>query len=342
MIYILLILLAVITELFLEKLNIQKRKKIFIYFMFLIVGILIAFRNEYVGSDTRSYLAMYEKFRSMSIKNIIDTEGIEIGYILLVKILNKISVNPQIILIFQAILVSLIYARFFANNSKNTFLSFWGFMTFGIFSFQLTGIRQGIAMAICIIAIEYIKQKNILKFITTVFIGSLFHTSAIFFIVAYPIGTMNVCRKNTFKIISIGILGVFFIEPLIKILGNVSDRYTNYGIEGSGTGSIFLMIILSISILVEKYKYKIISNNPNNSIFIQLNYINCVLWTMRLITRVAERPSLYFMPATIIVMSEVFSAINDRKLALFIYSISVTSIVILFLYRMSAVPYTFI
>lgn len=340
MIYVFLVIFAVLLQFILGKLGKKGNERLLLIILFMIIASIIGLRSSSVGADTQNYLDMYKKLRLMSINEIINKEEIEIGYIWLVKILNKISPNAQLLLIVQGIIVSMSYAKFFIKNTKNTLMSFFGYLAFGIFAFQLTGIRQSIAMSICILGIEFIKSKKVLNFILIILLASLFHTSALYFIIAYPIGNMKVTKKNTINLFIIGIIATIFIEPLIKILGSISERYANYGIEGTGTSIIFLIIILTITVFIEKYKYKMIEYQSYNAIFIQLNYISCILWIMRLITRVVERPSLYFMPATIIAMCNTFSVIKDRKFSTFIYCIALTSIVILFLYKMMAIPYS--
>ena len=45
------------------------------------------------------------------------------------------------------------------------FMSILGFMSFGLMQFYLTGFRQSIAIAICLLALEMAEKRKLLSFI---------------------------------------------------------------------------------------------------------------------------------------------------------------------------------
>ena len=139
-----------------------------------------------------------------------------------------------------------------------------------------------------------------------------------------------------------GLLGVVLIRPILIAFGNLFERYDQYGIESTGNGQIFFAVVLCITLAAEIYKPKILENNPHAGLLLHLNYVNLFLWGARLITRVAERPSFFFMPFTILLMTEVVGAASvDRRSRVLIYMTVSGLLAALYLYRMSIIPYQF-
>ena len=310
--------------------------------LFLLVWILLAFRDNTVGADTQNYINGFLNMRYTTIGNIFVQDEIEYGYLLLVKLLYTIWAQPRFFLAVTSAIVAFCYGWFFYRHASRLYLAFLGYLAFGLFSFHLSGIRQSLAMAICLLAVDRIPKKKLLSFVLIVLLAMLFHRSAILFLVAYPLGRMQVCRRNQLLICSVGLLCVILIEPLMNLFGDMFERYDKYGVESTGNGQIFFVIVLVITLAAEIYKRQILESNPNAGLLLHLNYVNLFLWVARLITRTVERPSFFFMPFTILLMAEVVRAGSvDRRNHILMYTVVACLLCFLFLYRMSIIPYQF-
>src|SRR5690606_19464441 len=78
----------------------------------------------------------------------------------------------------SALFVISIYLFVIKRFSNNYILSVFIYITFGFYTFLFNGLRQGIAMAVCFLALPYLINKNKLKYFLLIVIASLFHTSA--------------------------------------------------------------------------------------------------------------------------------------------------------------------
>lgn len=312
------------------------------FLLFLLVWIMLAFRGYTVGADTPNYVNGFLNMRYNTLENIFTQDSIEYGYLLLVKLLYTIWGQPRFFLAVMAAIVAFCYGWFFYRHASRLYLAFLGYLAFGLFSFHLSGIRQSLAMAICLLAVDRIPKKKLLSFVLIVLLAMCFHRSAILFLVAYPLGRLQVCRRNQLVICSAGILCVAFIQPLMDLFRDMFERYGQNSIDSTGKGQIFFAVVLLITLVAEIYKRQILENNPNAALILHLNYVNLFLWAARLLTRTVERTSFYFMPFTILLMTEVVRAGSvDRRNHFIIYTVVACLLIALYLYRLSAIPYQF-
>lgn len=307
---------------------------------FLTPILMLAFRGYGVGADTGTYIRNFEFISFQSWDNVFSIDK-DVGYYVFVKILSMITDNPQMLIIVTSTFIGIFYTNFFKKTTKYWLLCALGYLSFGLFAFHMTGIRQSIAMAICLASIEMIREKKVIKFIIIVMLASTFHLSALFFLVSYPVGLLKINKRNFIFFIVGSILVLSLVEGISAFIGSNIGQYSNYkNLESTGTGQVFFLIISIISALTIIQRKKIISYNPSISILINLNYICWLLWGMRLITRTAERPSMYFIPATIIVMCESISSINDKKTRQYLYLSATIFTTLLFLYRFMSIKYS--
>lgn len=317
------------------------KKSTYVFLLFAFVWFINGFRDFSVGADTANYVRMFQNIGNEPFSALFDS-NVEAGYLIFTKIIHFFTGDPRNFLLIVALIIAFSYGWFIYKNAESVYLAFLAYMAFGLFTFHLTGVRQSIALAICLFAIEFIKNKKFFPFLLLVLLATTFHTSAYLFLLAYPVGRLSSSRKNLVWISIFGFAGVIFIEPLSNLIAGLSERYEMYGIERTENGYIFFIIVTLITILAEIYKKQILEQSPSAALFINLNYISFFLWMARLITRVAERPSLFFMPATILVMLEILKVGAHGKRERFVLYLVVGGLLIaLYLYRTMGMSYSF-
>src|SRR5699024_9401100 len=96
------------------------------------------------------------------------------------------------------------------------------FISLGYLYFSFTGLRQTLALSIILLSYNYIRERNLLLFIMFVFIASLFHSTALVFLLIYPISHYELGKKDLILIIVMLIVSFFlssFIRNSIFLLG---------------------------------------------------------------------------------------------------------------------------
>lgn len=289
----------------------EKQKKSILLLALLPVFVLIAFKASSVGSDTPVYISMFEEHTSYSfVKG--DEGRIEYGYVLFQRLLFYISQDPQIIFFATGVLISWACYKFFLNNAKNSCLALYFFMSLGFLGFSLSGTRQALAISIVLLSFQFIKEKKLYKFLLMIGLAMLFHKSAACFLPAYFIAHRSLGTKQV-NLMFIGALALFFFAD--KFLWGVEAilKY-NYGVEETGNGYIFFAVILLITILVVRSRQRIVSAHSGNETMININFLSLAAWTVRLVSRTAERVSLYFLPFTAVALEEFITSDKKNKM----------------------------
>lgn len=314
----------------------EKKKKMCLKVALLPVFILIVFKSETVGSDTANYYRIFNYINDNGIESLTpDYLGIEIGYKYFNFFLGKISQDPIILYIALGIIIYITLYHFINQTAQRKCLALLFFITLGFFQFAMSGVRQTIAICIILWSYNFIKRRKLVYFAAFIALAMLFHKSAILFAPAYLIANMKLCTRNI-SMMLVGMIVLFSVSDILLLsVADVMDY--NYGIEETGNGYLFFFIVCAITYLCLKNKTKLIRQNHGNLIVFNINFISLALWTVRLISRTAERVSLYFMPYTYIALEEYLSSCPvERRRVHITFSIILSCA--LFIYRISEQP----
>lgn len=271
---------------------------------------MIAFKSSSVGTDTFSYCQSFEAMANYGFSEFLyfeefGYERIEKGYKLYIWILTRFSSDGQILLITTGIINTLAIYGFIKRNATNWSLALFFFVTLGFFQFAMSGIRQTLAISIALFGYTYLRGRKLIKFSLVILLAMLFHKSAIFFFPAYFVAGMKLNSTN----ISLAFISTFFVYFIAGDLFLTAAEVLeyDYGIEATGNGYIFFAIVLLITLLSLIFKSLLIAKKSTNPILIKLNLISLAVWTMRLVSRTAERITLYYMPYTYITVEQIIS-----------------------------------
>ena len=169
--------------------NNLRAKKFYLFLCGLCMTLMIGLRAPTNGSgDTLFYYNLWELFSDMSFDTFVKfsrTADMEFGYLITTWALSQFFPGGQWLLFLSGLFMSICLCYFTYKNCKNPVLALTVFHCLGLFNFMVQGLRQAIAMCICLLAIESCKKRKLIKFILLVLLASLFHASAIVFLPVY-------------------------------------------------------------------------------------------------------------------------------------------------------------
>ena len=289
----------------------RKIRRRYIFFSALPMFLLIAFRNESMGNDTAWYLHHFEKIADTPWSQIFKNATVEEGYILFAKIISIFTDNSSIYQVICATIYLLGLTSFTNQQEENHFFILFLFATMGMYTFMFTGTRQCLAISLCLFSYKYIKKRKIIPFAILMAIAFHFHRSSILFAVAYFIYSRKLSFVNTLIYCAIIVFVVLYLDIIQEWFNDQLDY--NYGIEGGAGGIIFSLITIAMCIFAI---YLIVSNKAmtkNTQGLINIGIIATILWVLRIFTRVAERPSYYFLICVFASFAYAISTIKDQK-----------------------------
>lgn len=310
----------------------KKRKKMYIIGALIPIFIIAGFRGAGVGADTQSYIRIFEAAKSAHFLEVYsDYSRLEYGYKYFVYFLASYFSHPQWQFIFVAFFSCIGIGYFVYQNAREPFLAILFFITLGFFDFTLSGLRQTIAITVTLFLFPLIKDRKLFWFLVGIFIAALFHKSALFFIPAYFIAN-NPVKKKTVIVYFLSFFVLFLVADKLLLAAADALDY-NYSVENVGNGYIFFSIVLIITVLAFKFHKSLIQQNKNNRFIINMSFCSFMLWGVRLISRTAERITLYYMPYTYVLLEEIIMS-RSVSIRRQYYFITVVCCIILYLYRL--------
>lgn len=324
--------------------ELKKSQNVFLVISSIILALFTGLRDKYTGADTSNYGSTFLRFKNLDFSYAISekTGRFESGYKAYMWLIRRITDNVNLYFTITAILVAICVGYFIYKNSKNPFMSMILYYTVGAFTFQMTGLRQSLAMAILLLSVEFIKEKKLIRFIILVWLASLFHQSALCFLIAYPIANLKINFKN--------FVLYFGVSVFMLVYNNwVSDFLSNlFGYEGKfeigeavndvmGGATVIGMLVLTLALCGIFYK-RLTEQDAHNKIFFNLTMLSLIIYVLRYVIRIFERVSFYYQFAFIILLPNAIEAIPDAKTRKTVYFCAIFLACALFFYRYQIKP----
>lgn len=289
--------------------NDKQRKWLFILGA-LGLWLFVGLRSNYTGVDTIGYVEGFQRIVNIKWEGIIDAYNRDHGFHYFVKFIRSMTDSVVVFKLVTAFLSLIGVFDLCYHNTKRPVLALYFYVTVGNLFFILTGMRQAIAMSFCMLAVRYIQKRKIIPFVLLVLIAAQFHHSAYIFLVMYFLGTRRVDALNMLVTIFITIAAYFSYESLLDIANEVLDY--NYEVEELSNGGIFFVILLIILVLALITKSNWMKDIKER-VVMNTGVLAGVIWVFRLIGRTAERPSMYFLNAIPVILSESIDSMENKQ-----------------------------
>lgn len=331
----------VILKLVLGDVDEDKRKKITFYSICgLAIFLVMGLRDRNTGSpDTNFYAALLDNFDSKIslgeyFRRINSDETFflfaEYGFYFLVWILGKLALGPQSLLITTSFIICLCTMIFLYRHSEDSFLSILMFICLGSFTFAMNGMRQAVAMSICLLSYVFVERRKFIPFLLTILVATMFHKTAIFFIVVYLISLVN-AKPRDLIIFSIVLVAFYFLsDSLVEIFDEVTNKdYADAeSIDGGGVITVLLYLASLILLITENREFK-----ENNIAIILTVVLGLYLYVFRYFSiLIFERMSYYFYYFILLLIPREIKALDNVEKKI-IYLLFALFCVALFAYR---------
>jgi hypothetical protein len=252
----------------------------YIYLFSFILICIIGLRSVKIGLDTPQYYFLFDGvYKAGNFFKYIQGLGplhAEWGYILYEWVLSRLCQGNYYLFLFITGIITMSPVMWIIYKySKIPWLSIVLFILFGYFTFYMTGLRQAIALGFCIIAFHYSYRNKLLPYLLWIFIGFLFHQTALIFL---PVYWVKRIKLNKFIIFLTAILigFSFAVRSVFYNLFMLISRidYTEH--EDAGGIRMYLTMLLFV-IMGFIWIKKIKEDELSKSLFYMM-IICVVLW----------------------------------------------------------------
>ena len=194
------------------------------YYTLLIALILFSgLRTSY--NDTGTYMQAYSFLQVQKIDLEILQEEYG-GFVLFQQLLKKyISNDPQVLIFCSSVIVNSLYLWFFAKHSSRFDTTIFCYFILGPYIFSMAGIKQAMAMAICLLAIDNLLKGKSLKFVLWILLAMTFHPYIICMLVL-PWLFKGIWTQRMMGIFILITLISSNLELLLDVAGLIGKEYT--------------------------------------------------------------------------------------------------------------------
>ncbi len=316
-------LISIVFTFFGEK--IYKSNKMVAYILFglsiLTLCFFAALRDISVGTDLRIYGSRY-----FSLANSFDSLGrylkaldIEYFYLLLTYISAKwFNSITFLLFILQLIPLMIIYKCVLKEDYRKITFALIVYLLL-YFNTSLNILRQTPAIFISLIAYKKIQNKEYFKAILYIILASMFHSSALFMFVLFPIEYFSKKEKSLqyLVIISIGLLLLFFSLNILvsfsKYLPMFIVKYLGYIKKGASNLNVKYLLFKIIFELFLLYFYKYYKKDKQCKTYLYFSIFDILFYSLSGFVAYGYRLSYYFLIYHIFFIPKIYNSIDKSK-----------------------------
>jgi len=304
----------------------------YLFVSFIILFFYLALRYDF-GNDYMNYYNIFDDIKRSNWSEVYRLANVnqfgqtmEFGYIYLNKVFSSFT-NFYFFIAFQSFIFCIVYYQLIVKHVNYKYL--WLSLFILIFHTSLlvrsiSGLRQALAIFSFIYAIQYLINRDILRYSLFIIIAILFHYSAVLlFPLYFVISNKRISRTEPIIYLGLYFIVLFFGEilltPIEYIVINFLPKYNFYiqDKEANTISSGFGLIANTILYVIILFKAK--KDNPADRVFYRLAAVFMIISPISLIIINLARLSLYFAPALIVVIPNMMikrSSILIKRVAL--------------------------
>jgi len=251
-----------------------RRKDSFFYAILVVVMVLfVGLRTQY--NDTDNYESIYNAMDPTV--ELFDQLDWEIGdnplFTITNRILLKLGFSAQSFLMFYAVLTIGLNLWFIRKYSCDVPFSVFLFLATGMFTFTMAAIKQCVAMAICLVAIDRAVQKKYISFVLWVFLAALYHPYALMYLIV-PFLMFRPWSGWTVIMLAVFAVAGAVLDQLIGTIVDVTDllgeNFDAASFTGEGVNP-FRVAVVAVPVLLALVTRKVITQTPDRVQYLMVN-----------------------------------------------------------------------
>lgn len=232
-----------------RKEEISKQNCILIFF-FVMLFMILALRDESIGRDLKNYKFYFENFSTLDFRGVFEGKR-DVLYVFLNWMVARYTNNYQVFLVIVALITVFPIAVVYNKDKQHSFLKIVLFMNMSTFIMFFSGLRQSIAIAVGVIAYEFVKRKKLLPFLLFAFIAWGFHHSAFMILLFYPLYHLTFKKRHLWFVVPAILMFFIFNNQIFTWATNLIDS-AKYTSDMTNTDA-YTMLILFIMFAVFSY-----------------------------------------------------------------------------------------
>lgn len=240
----------------LREMGIQRQERMMTAILILIMGFFCGLRTW--GNDTVTYMQIYDLMPPL--ENLFDTDKYNFaggtGFGLVTCLLKTWGFSKQDYLMFYAFATVSLYVWFVRKYSPSMVFGVFLMFTTGFYSFTMAAVKQCMATALCLVAIDAAVNRKWIRYLLMVFLASMFHPYALVYLLL-PLLIFKPWSVRTVIYVVVFVAVGFGLERLLGTVLDVTDMMgASYDAEeftGEGVNIFRVLVCFAPMVLAAVY-----------------------------------------------------------------------------------------
>lgn len=266
-----------------------------------------------VGNDYESYV---DTIHEIYVGGYVVTEPL---FNIIVKGLCELSGGENYLLVFGffSFITIWLFLKVIYEQSDNFFLTFFLFMTLGLYFRTYNTMRYYLVLAITMYSYRYILRKEYMKFLFLILLSSLLHKSVLVVIPLYFMAVIPWKRWFIYLMISGAVLAVLFRDFILEIALYLYPSYKDTVFLESETGIMGNLATIARCLLVLLFAavtYKEgIKGKKENMFYLKLNAMALLVYSCGSFLPLVGRIGYYLITSQILFIPSVLTYLEKGK-----------------------------
>ena len=263
----------------------------------------------------------------------------EVGFNALACIVYYLCGFENYLLVFAiyAFATIFFFMKGMVDQSRWFTLSLVMFMLLGYYFQSLSTVRYYLALSMAFFSIKYVVNKDWLRFVLIVLIGSLFHKSMLVVLVLYAVAQLNWKRWMYAALVTLGASSLFLSDFYLALLLKVYPTYKDTVYLEGGTSLVNIarcVVILGFSLWLYK---DVVSESRANRFYFICNVMALTLYIFGSFLPVISRIGYYLTVTHILFVPALVMGIkNEDKRKMVTAGVVIASVLYFALYMRGA------
>lgn len=321
------------------RLSDQRKRNLFSFIVLVILSCFVGLRDWHVGVDTLQYAYHYDIVDYTVSYGMAKSEWGFFKFIFFIRYWLGWNFQSLLFLLGALNIFALVYNL--RRYCSNMYVGLIIYLTLGLFTMNLSGMRQSFAMALCFLSIPFIEYRRIIPFLLLIAAAFTIHNSAIVFLPVYFLWNLRIGRFQGLILLIVTLLAFvyrLYLNPVIEWLAPVRfdamDLLSNYDINILVILVPVVLTIFSLCFLPLEDKHKF---SKINSYF----YIFSCLYIWALILSINNnqigRLSYYFALGNMICFPDALAELYKKNRFITIF-VGLSAVSLFFLYFFISTP----
>lgn len=265
-----------------------------------------------IGNDYRQYTqTAHEAF----VDGYVVTE---IGFNWLVKVLYTLAGGEYYELVFAvfAFVTLYIFLKAFYEQSEDFAMTYFLFMSLGLYFQTYNTVRYYLALAIALYAVRYVVNKDFIKFVFWILLAALFHKSVLLVIPVYWMASYAWKKWMILTGLVLSAACLLGKGIILKIALMLYPSYENTIYLEGGTSPISILRGVLVLVLYLWYRKRYPQEPEDRELlcYAQLNLLSVVTCVFFFFLPVITRIAYYFSVVQLLMIPRIICGIEEEKM----------------------------